>query len=191
MGVRERCSVCDKVTLGCRCPHEHTVRMVICDDCQPEAAGPVAETPCPHCDGACVCGCPCRSGGECPVIDYDEPEQVPSHHTERAEGQLFLHDVHSPGPKDQQFSYIMDSSRSPQEIVAFAAGVDYGVRKHLDLFIEVLRRTMDMHEHREATALMAALEESKARVEATAEHHRKVAENAQAVGVGKKPPHDV
>jgi hypothetical protein len=114
--------------------------MVICDDCQPEAAGPVAETPTP------------------------EPEQVPSHHTERAEGQVFLHDVHSPKtPEGEHFSFIMDSNRSPEEIVAFAAGVDYGVRKHLDLFIEVLRKTMDMHEHREATALLACLEDSKQR----------------------------
>lgn len=119
--------------------------MVICDDCQPEVAGPVApdEAPSPH----------------------TEPEQVPSHHTERKPGQLFLHDVHSPAtPEGEQFSYVMDSSRSPEEIVAFAAGVDYGVRKHLDLFIEVLRRTMDAHEHTEATLLTQALAESNARI---------------------------
>lgn len=142
MGIREQCEKCDKVTKRCRCPHKHNVRMVICDDCQPKA-GATEPTPEP------------------------EPEQVASHHAERAEGQVFLHDVHSPKtPEGEQSSFIMDSSRSPQEIVAFAAGVDYGVRKHLDLFIEVLRRTMDLHEHREATALLSCLEESKERLRA-------------------------
>lgn len=79
--------------------------------------------------------------------------------------QLYLHNVHSPKVRDDEgnFQYVIDSSSSPQEIVAFAAGMDYGVRKHLDLFLEVLRVTMDKYEHAEATSLLAVLEDAKQR----------------------------
>lgn len=147
MGVRQKCSECDKVTRMCRCPNQHNIEYVVCDDCK-KAAGEkaIAEA---------------QTTTDAP----EQPQADASPSEEAAPTQVYLHDVHSPKSFDEQgnFQFILDENRSPQEIVAFAAGMDYGVRTHLDLLIETLRRVMDHQEHREATALLAVLDKAKAR----------------------------